>query len=93
MRTTDKAPGEDDEDRINVPGDSFGIMQNRVAFYKPIPRQVLSGRLGELMPADTHPYEAYNYDTVRLLCSRYGVTVDNAVRALREARGDINLAT
>ena len=93
MRTTDKAPGEDDEDRINVPGDSFGIMQNRVAFYKPIPRQVLSGRLGELMPAGTHPYEAYNYDTVRLLCSRYGVTVDNAVRALREARGDINLAT
>jgi hypothetical protein len=76
-----------------VPGDSFGIMQNRVAFYKPIPRQVLPGRVGELMPLSTHPYEAYNQDTVRLLCGRYGVKVDDAVRALREAKGDINLTT
>ncbi|KPA86600.1 putative mitochondrial hypothetical protein [Leptomonas pyrrhocoris] len=93
MRTSDRAPGEDAEDDIKVPGDSFGIMQNRVAFYKPIPRQVPPGPLGELMPVGTHPYEAYNQDTVRLLCSRYGVKVADAVKALREAKGDINLAT
>ncbi|GET93005.1 hypothetical protein, conserved [Leishmania tarentolae] len=93
MRTTDTAPGEDEEDKIKVPGDSFGIMHNRVAFYKPLQRQPLSGRIGELMPLGMHPFLCFNPDTVRRMCSRYGVSVDDVVTALRDANGDVNLAT
>ncbi|TPP44739.1 hypothetical protein CGC21_7860 [Leishmania donovani] len=93
MRTTDTAPGEGDEDKIKVPGDSFGIMHNRVVFYKPLQRQPLSGRIGELMPLGTHPLLCFNPDTVRRMCSRYGVPVDDVVAALRDASGDVNLAT
>nr|CCM19301.1 hypothetical protein, conserved [Leishmania guyanensis] len=93
MRTSDTAPGEEDEDEIKVPGDSFGIMQNRVAFYKPLQRQPLSGRIGELMPMGSHPFTCFNPDTVRRMSSRYGVPVDDVVAALRDASGDVNVAT
>ncbi|KAK7200913.1 hypothetical protein NESM_000150200 [Novymonas esmeraldas] len=93
LRTTDAAPGDADEDQMNVPGDSFGIMHNRVAFYKPLPRQVLSGRMGELMPLGMHPLACFNPDTVRRLCGRYGVPADDVVAALRDGDGDVNLAT
>ncbi|KAG5467063.1 hypothetical protein LSCM1_01244 [Leishmania martiniquensis] len=93
MRTTDAAPGEEDEDEIKVPGDSFGIMRNRVPFYKPLQRHTLSGRMGELMPAGTHPLACFNPGTVRRMCSRYGASVDEVVAALRDASGDINLTT
>lgn len=93
LRTTDVAPGDADENEIHVPGDSFGIMQNRVAFLRPIPRSVPSGQWGELMPSGTHPYLCFNEETLRYLCGRYGVSSDDALRALRESRGDINEAT
>ncbi|KAG5492366.1 hypothetical protein GH5_01285 [Leishmania sp. Ghana 2012 LV757] len=93
MRSTDTPPGEEEEDEIKVPGDSFGIMRNRVAFYKPLQRQALSGRIGELMPVGTHPLACFNPGTVRYMCSRYGVSVDDVVSALRDASGDVNLAT
>ncbi|KAG5492899.1 hypothetical protein JKF63_01479 [Porcisia hertigi] len=93
IRSRDVPPGEEDEDTIRVPGDSFGIMQNRVAFYKPLERQTLSGRLGELMPVGMHPLACFNADTLRRISSRYGVSVDDVLASLRDASGDVNLAT
>lgn len=92
LRTTDASPN-DDEGEVTIPGDSFGIMRNRVAFYKPIPRSEMHGRAGELMPPGIHPYLCVNQKTINLLCGRYGVSVDDAVHAMRESQGDINVAT
>eukprot|EP00796_Vickermania_ingenoplastis_P006166 gene6166-4444_t len=81
------------EEEIKVPGDSFGIMRNRVAFYRPIPRSPPRvGPLAALMPSSTHPYQCYNEKTIRHLRSRFGVPPHVALEALRLADGDINRA-
>ncbi|ESL11282.1 hypothetical protein TRSC58_00971 [Trypanosoma rangeli SC58] len=92
LRSRDRSPNENGDDDVNVPGDSFGIMRNRVAFYKPIPRDVYAGVLGELFPAGCHPMRCVNPSTLRRLCGQFGVSFAEATAAMLEAELDINVA-
>lgn len=93
LHSPNAAPGDETEEDIKVPGDSFGILRNRVVFYRPVDREKKSGKLGELLGTDTHPLLCVNPETVRLLCGRYGVSVEDAVTAMQMTEGDINAAT
>lgn len=93
LRSSDQGEDPFGQDKEKtVPGDSFGIMRNRVTFYRPVPRRPLYGRLGELMPASTFPYDCYNALTIRHLEGRFGAPSDVVLEALQKAKGDINLA-
>lgn len=80
------------EKEVNIPGDSYGILRNRVPFYYPIPRTVYGGPLGDLMPAETPQAECYNAGTIQYLAARFNAGVETVLRSLQEARGDINVA-
>lgn len=82
----------DPEDDIKVPGDSFGIMRNRISFYRPIPRTAYCDELGDFMPLSAHPSECFNKDTIRCLQYRFGSSAKEVVAILRNSHGDINCA-
>ncbi|KAG8347228.1 hypothetical protein TRVL_01948 [Trypanosoma vivax] len=92
MRTSDRAPGDESENEVTVPGDSFGIMRNRVAFYKPVPRDLHRCQFAELFPEGCHPLQAINPAILRKLCQEYRATPLEVANALREAQHDINVA-
>ncbi|EAN99687.1 hypothetical protein TcCL_ESM01896 [Trypanosoma cruzi] len=92
FRTKDQPPDGEGDDDVKVPGDSFGIMRNRVVFYRPIPREVHAGALGELFPEGCHPMRSVNAATLRRLCGRFGVSLEEAAAAMLEAELDINVA-
>lgn len=94
LRGDGKHSSEDvEEDSFKVPGDSFGIMRNRVTFYRPIPVPSFSADLECLMPvASTNSYDCFNELTIRHLQARFGVSFQHVVCILREEKGDINTA-
>lgn len=92
LRSKDQPPTNSGEDDMHVPGDSFGIMRNRVVFYSPIPRPMYAGELNELFPVGCHPLRCVNPSTLRRLCGRYGVRLREAAAAMLEAELDINKA-
>ncbi|SCU72473.1 uncharacterized protein TEOVI_000405000 [Trypanosoma equiperdum] len=92
LRSRDRSPTDDNETDVTVPGDSFGIMRNRVAFYKPVPRDVYSGELGECFPEGCHPLRCVNPATLHHLSERFGVSIREAVKAMQNAQMDINIA-
>lgn len=75
-----------------VPGDSFGIMRSRVTFYRPIPRQVELGRLGELFPEGTHPQQSYAAVVMRHLSARFNAPLEEVAAALQATDGNMNHA-
>ncbi|ORC91971.1 uncharacterized protein TM35_000041850 [Trypanosoma theileri] len=92
IQSNAKSPTDDTEMGVNIPGDSFGIMRNRVPFYKPIPREVYGGELGELFPEGCHPMQCVNPAVLRRLCGRLGVSLKEATAAMQKAENDINMA-
>lgn len=81
----------EDDESIKIPGDSFGIMRNRVTFYRPIPVRPFSADLERVMPvSSTHRNECFNELTVRHLGARFGVSSELVVNALRMEKGNIN---
>nr|CCC92955.1 conserved hypothetical protein [Trypanosoma congolense IL3000] len=92
LRTKDRSPTDDSEADVTVPGDSFGIMRNRVVFYKPVPRQLYTGELGDLFPEGCHPLRCVNPVTLRHLGDTLGVSFREATEAMQEAEMDINIA-
>ncbi|RNF11453.1 hypothetical protein TraAM80_00899 [Trypanosoma rangeli] len=67
-------------------------MRNRVAFYRPIPRDVYAGALGELFPAGCRPMRCVNPSTLRHLCGQFGVSSAEAAATMLDADLDINVA-
>jgi hypothetical protein len=91
VRTKDKEPSSVDNEEQMVPGDSFGIMQNRTVFQKPVARPVYGPDLAVHFPEGLPPVDYIHPAILRRLCGQYALSVDYAVGLFREVEGDMNV--
>lgn len=91
VRTKELQPEGADSEDVKVPGDSFGIMNNRVVFHKPVPRPTHTGELRELFPDGLHPHKYIRPAVLQRLCGQYGLKTAQAAELFHECDGNMNV--
>jgi hypothetical protein len=91
VRCHNELPKNVESEELKVPGDSFGIMHNRVTFQKPVPRPTHTGEMAKHFPPGLDPRHYMHPTVLKRLCGQYGLTEGYTVELFRECSGDLNL--